>query len=706
MYSSHVVAAQLCATAVNTACARLLGTIRVVGPRKSTGARAMGISFHTPPRICSHGGVGIPVWLGLSTASPLLSSGELRAVSFRAHILVLAAAHVAVPMAAAQLLSWRTLRHSWLFVLLSIWAACLPALAVSYTSSDFPTIAGGAFAIPAIIALARFRIGLPAHPAWPRPRLQPRLLQPHKALSTTSGSVSGGGASPATATAHIRSVASSAPTADGGSTPTADGGSGPDSSGGSGRSTASQSTPADPRIPSVHSGTHSMHSMHSVRVASWSRFSSMSGLSPPPGRNSFAHSTLSETDEQGPAAVSCNNEPPPAVPDRSGSPLPPPAPAADETGLVRSYSASHIVTLDSPSASTFASRRTRRSGVPQHTPAEASIMTSHSSTTFGGSTVSDAAANPLVQQVFASLAQAGAAHSSSPASPSMPLAIPRTKAAAAMMRGTVPQSWESGDGLGGSSPGGPGGGSPLERSMSPPSAGMLVPGAGGGGRSGGMGCPMRWPGALNTLSGGRSFRVSEPLTPHKEEEDEELMKLQDAMSEFDLDPGSEAGSLSVTSRAARAVTEGREPSGCGCSGQSRRHQLRWRCDVGGAGCPCEGCEQPGCAGPVAEAIEEWEEGGSSGHTGACRQPCPSWLLPYMHCLLHSMRVSGSSCQTCLMLLNPDTPRQHWSAPSDRASPACRAEGVAEHQGPPHPLSTSPHPLHGPHKRLWPQLRRR
>lgn len=526
-------------------------------------------------------------------------------MSFRAHILVLAAAHIAVPMAAAQLLSWRTLRRSWLFVLLSIWAACLPALAVSYTSSDFPTIAGGAFAIPAILALVRFRIGLPAHPAWPRPQLPPRLLQPHKALSTTSGSASGGGASPATATAHIRSMASSAPTADGGS--------GPDSSGGSARSTASQSTPADPNIPSIHSGTHSMHS---VRVASWSRFSSMSGVSPPHGRNSFAHSTLSEIDAQGPTAVSCTDEPPLVAPD---GPLPPPPAPADEPGLVRSYSASHVVTLDSPSASMFASRRARRSGVPQHAPAESSIMTSHSSTTFGGTTVSDAAATPpLVQQVFASLAHAGAAHSSSPASVSMPLAIPRTKAAAAMMRGTVPQSWDSGDGFGGS---GTGGGSPLERSVSPPSAGMLVPGAGGGGRSGGMGSPMRWPGALNTWSGGRSFRVSEPLTPHKEEEDEELMKLQDAMSEIGLDPESEAGSLSVTSRAAHAVTEGREPSGCGCGGWGGRHPQPWRCDVGGSGCHCKGFEQSGSAGPVAEAIEEWEEGGSSGHKGTCSPPC-------------------------------------------------------------------------------------
>lgn len=135
------------------------------------------------------------------------------------------------------------------------------------------------------------------------------------------------------------------------------------------------------------------------------------------------------------------------------------------------------------------------------------------------------------------------------------------------------------------------------------------------------------------------------------------MTLQDAMSEVDLDPESEAGSLCVTSRAERAFTEGREPSGCDCGGWSGCDQQRWRCDVDGAGCPCEGCGQPACAGPVAEAVEEWEESGGSGHTGACHQPCRSWFLPCMHCLPQSMHVSGSTCQRCLKLLN--SLRQHW-----------------------------------------------
>lgn len=554
-------------------------------------------------------------------------------MSFRAHILLLAAVHVAVPMAAAQLLPWHDLRRSWLFVVLCVWAACLPALAVSYVSVDFPAIAAGAVAVPAVAALARLRVGLqPPLPRW----LPPQLLPPPLARVRSHR----GGSAADRTTGGRSAVASAALTAASGSASGASRGTG------SGPSTST--TPSESKMPSVHSSPYSM------RAASWSRISSMSGFSLP-GRPSFSRS---DTEPGGPAAVSCRGdaqEAPTQAPDgdlRWGCPrgTSPTVRSADDADLLRSYSASNAVSVEAASASMFTSSRTSRSGMPQHTSADSSIMTSGSTTlselpraAWNGSGSGsghgrgggDALSLTPAQHVFACLTQGGgdrwAVHNN--ASASVPLAIPRTQTAAAMLRIAPSRSCDSGDG--GNT------GSPLSRCMSPLGMGKPVPGAG----AGGGGSPIRWPGGLGsaclTSSGGRSVLLSEPLPPHKEEEDDELQRLQDAMSEVGQEGASEQGSLSVASRAAGGVAEGREPvcRVCACQGGGawegpalRQHSTQHgpatisaaatttslraaRTHGCSFGCSVEDARSSGVAGAVSEAIEEWEEVGLAPRAG-------------------------------------------------------------------------------------------
>ena len=564
-------------------------------------------------------------------------------MSFRAQLLLLAAAHVAVPTAAAQLVRWRDLRRSWLFVLLSIWSACIPALAVSRISSDFPTLAGGAAALLLVSALAHFRIGLcPASRRPPRPHAEaaatppPPLPTPKAdatAVAAAGGAATGSDACPlGTADCDGADIPSGSGSGGNGSRGGGAGGNGSGRRPLSARSNASTASSSKNHISSVHSG------WHSVRAASWSRFSSMSGVSPP-ARRSFAPS---DADTEGPAAVSGDSTSRPNTPQPTlwATPATSPAVPTEDAETVRPYSASHSAAMETIAGTTFASRRARRSGVPQHTPADSSIiMTSFSNSSLseqpqgimgtGGSTGEAAAAAAATaaspaQRVFSSLLPAAgvewrASHTaaSGDASTSAPLAIPRTAAAAAMLR--VAASWESAE-------------SSLAASPLP-----CVLSAAGGAQSaaagtGGPGSPLQWPGGmaatLTASSGGRTLLVSEPLLPHKEEEDEELQKLQDAMSELGPDFGSEVGSLSVASRAARAVTEGWQPTcdspacegRCGSHGDASGRRALERSRGGAGACPVAGAAARGITPLRWHAGGLWQaavtaQGGRSGQDG-------------------------------------------------------------------------------------------
>lgn len=78
--------------------------------------------------------------------------------------MLFAVAHVVPIMAASFLVRWKDLAASWPFVLLSIWAATLPALGIALVSTDFPTLIGGMVAVLLVGLLARFRVGLSREP--------------------------------------------------------------------------------------------------------------------------------------------------------------------------------------------------------------------------------------------------------------------------------------------------------------------------------------------------------------------------------------------------------------------------------------------------------------------------------------------------------------------------------------------------------------
>lgn len=78
--------------------------------------------------------------------------------------MLFAVAHVVPLIAAAFLVRLRDLARSWLFVLLSIWAATVPAVAIAYVSTDFSTLIGGMAAVLLVGLLSHFRVGLSADP--------------------------------------------------------------------------------------------------------------------------------------------------------------------------------------------------------------------------------------------------------------------------------------------------------------------------------------------------------------------------------------------------------------------------------------------------------------------------------------------------------------------------------------------------------------
>lgn len=114
--------------------------------------------------MCRHGAVGFPIWFGLAGLDPPLDDDDLKMTGFRAQIMLFAAAHVVPLIAASFLVRLRDLARSWVFVLLSIWAATVPAVAIAYVSTDFSTLIGGMIAVLLVGLLAHFHIGLSADP--------------------------------------------------------------------------------------------------------------------------------------------------------------------------------------------------------------------------------------------------------------------------------------------------------------------------------------------------------------------------------------------------------------------------------------------------------------------------------------------------------------------------------------------------------------
>ena len=66
------------------------------------------------------------------------------------------------PTVAGGCCRWQDLRASWKFVLLAIWAAKVPAVAIAAVSTDFPTLIGGVAALGVTGIMARSNFGLNA----------------------------------------------------------------------------------------------------------------------------------------------------------------------------------------------------------------------------------------------------------------------------------------------------------------------------------------------------------------------------------------------------------------------------------------------------------------------------------------------------------------------------------------------------------------
>ena len=109
-----------------------------------------------PP--CRHGAVGTPIWFGFSGLG--LSNDDLLDIGFRVQIYLFAAAHVVPLIAASFLVPWRLLARSWLFILMSIWAATLPAIGLSLVTTDFSSLVGGMVSVALTGLLAFKRFGL------------------------------------------------------------------------------------------------------------------------------------------------------------------------------------------------------------------------------------------------------------------------------------------------------------------------------------------------------------------------------------------------------------------------------------------------------------------------------------------------------------------------------------------------------------------
>ena len=55
---------------------------------------------------------------------------------------------------------WQDLKASWKFVLLAIWAAKVPAVAIAAVSTDFPTLIGGVVALAVVGLMCHYHFGL------------------------------------------------------------------------------------------------------------------------------------------------------------------------------------------------------------------------------------------------------------------------------------------------------------------------------------------------------------------------------------------------------------------------------------------------------------------------------------------------------------------------------------------------------------------
>lgn len=105
---------------------------------------------------CRYGAVGTPIWFGLGGLG--LSEDNLKTVGFKVSIILAVNAHIIPILAARFLISWGDLRRNWLFILLSIWSALIPAVALSKVSTDFSSLVGGIVSTIAVGILAKFRV--------------------------------------------------------------------------------------------------------------------------------------------------------------------------------------------------------------------------------------------------------------------------------------------------------------------------------------------------------------------------------------------------------------------------------------------------------------------------------------------------------------------------------------------------------------------
>jgi hypothetical protein len=106
--------------------------------------------------------VGAPLWFGLDRNG--LSQRDLLKVGWQAQVMLTACSHVVPLLAASFIVRWRDLLASWPFILLSIWAAQVPALGLSFVSTEFSSLLGGIVSVLVVGALSHFKIGLGAHP--------------------------------------------------------------------------------------------------------------------------------------------------------------------------------------------------------------------------------------------------------------------------------------------------------------------------------------------------------------------------------------------------------------------------------------------------------------------------------------------------------------------------------------------------------------
>lgn len=106
----------------------------------------------------SFGAVGTPMWFGFGELG--LSQETLKEVSFKTTLLHSAAALLIPVMALGAVVPWKTLRHSGIFIYLSLAATLVPYVLFSRINTEFPSIIGGLSGLLATAWLARKNIGL------------------------------------------------------------------------------------------------------------------------------------------------------------------------------------------------------------------------------------------------------------------------------------------------------------------------------------------------------------------------------------------------------------------------------------------------------------------------------------------------------------------------------------------------------------------